>query len=507
MADAAANGGSAGIDGALTRLIEAGLISVLLLDEMLVVIARRGVLAKAVPSGVAIDEALPYLAGMAPDLLNLQDEPEAVFLLANVGLAGAAETEKINIEAFWQPADRRYCLLLHRLGLRTGPETEIMKQIKSRRIAEQHLQQTRRDLSARQWLVESLDQGAPVALAVFDPGLAYRFATRAWRELFGLGPEPVSGVLASASPLVAAFVNAERLRPVLAGRTLRDEDAPGSPGLVRWSAAPALKGEGATQGIVVVAFNRTDAQDEIARLTRQVGALEARNRALDEFVATIAHDLEAPRRAIDRAVAEPGPRTLAEIAEHSERQRRMLADLLEHAHAAMELAVLEPIDLNRLASEALNLTGRAEAFQIVCRPESARLTADRVPIETILRNLIANAVRHHDRDSGLIELTLLDAGEDWRLSIADDGPGIPESERMLMLEPFRRSERSAGTDGSGLGLALVATAVRRLGGSIQVEASSNGGRGAMFTIVWPKAPVTSGSPGENPGHCQRQGVS
>jgi signal transduction histidine kinase len=98
---------------------------------------------------------------------------------------------------------------------------------------------------------------------------------------------------------------------------------------------------------------------------------------------------------------------------------------------------MEPIDLDRLAGEALGLTGRAEAFQIVCRPALAMLTADRVPIETILRNLIANAVRHHDRGSGLIELTLLDAGEDWRLIIADDGPGIPDSERAFVLEPFR----------------------------------------------------------------------
>jgi signal transduction histidine kinase len=487
----AADGTPSGIDRALDRLIEAGLISILLLDETLTVVDRRGTLAQAVPAGMAIDEALPYLSGLAPDLLDLQDEPQAAFLLANVGLASSGQTEKVNIEAFWHPADRRYCLLLHRLGLRTEPETEIVKQVKSRRIAEQHLQQTRRDLNARQSLVASIEQSAPVALAVLDLDLNYRFATRTWRALFGLGPEPLTGRLASESPMVASFVNARCLAPALAGQTVHTDDAPCATGPIRWNAAPVLNGEGTTQSIVVMASSPAEMLAENTRLSHRVSLLEAQNRALDDFVATIAHDLEAPRRAIDRAVSTAGTESFAEIAGHSQRLRSLFADLLEHARAVAEPAICEPVDLHRSAEVALALTGQADAFRLACRQPMPPIVADRVALETILRNLIANSVRHHDRGAGHIEIDLVEEEADWRLAVTDDGPGIADCEGAPIFDPFRLPQRSSGEDGSGLGLALVATAVRRLGGSIRVGGRPDGGRGAVFTILWPKTPLSS----------------
>jgi signal transduction histidine kinase len=476
---------------AFERLLETGLVSVLILDADLRVIDRQGGLAEAVPVGVPVDEALPYLAGLAPDLLDLQDDPGATFLLANVGLANRDGAVKVHVEAFWQASDHCYCLLLHRLGLRTEPETEIVKQIRSRRIAEQHLQETRRDLAAQQSLVEALGHSAPVALAIVDPTLTYRFATRAWHALFGLGVEPLEGQRLSEPAGVTAVFNPDSLATALAGQAIVDREADLVSGRAAgrrllWNARPVLGAAGRVQALVIAAVDLSGFLESKESLSHRVSRLEAENRALDEFVATIAHDLEAPRRAIDRALVAPSASMVADIARHSDHMRGMLAGLLEHARATAAPASLEAIDLAAAAETALSATGRQADFQLSCQPAHPSLAVDRAPLETILRNLIANAVRHHDRGHGRIELGLQDLGTAWCLRIADDGPGIPEGDRQTIFEPFRRPATAAAREGAGLGLALVASATRRLGGVIRVGDRKDGGRGVEFTVEWPK---------------------
>ncbi len=294
-----------GIDRALDRLIGRGEIGVVLLDDSLIAVETRGVLARSVLIGVPIDEGLPYLAGLVPDLLNLQDEPDAAFLLSNVGIAGA---EKVNIEAFWQPGDRRYCLLIHKLGLRTAPEAEITKQIKSRRIAEQHLQQTRQALAEQTALTEILSEAAPVALAAIDQSHHYLFATTAWRDLFDLGLEPVAGrALTAGFPDGCPFPQ-EAIERAAAGQAVRDQETIGRTGgrekNLRYSAVPWRRGDGPPLGVLLVASERDGEQARAAVLSKRVTHLEDANRTLEEIIAIAAHDLEAPRRAIDRALGE-----------------------------------------------------------------------------------------------------------------------------------------------------------------------------------------------------------
>lgn len=106
----------------------------------------------------------------------------------------------------------------------------------------------------------------------------------------------------------------------------------------------------------------------------------------------------------------------------------------------------------------------------------------------MIRNLIDNAAKHHDRSDGTIRLTAVELEEFVEISVADDGPGIdPEFHKrvFLMFETLRRRDEH---DSSGMGLAMVKRLVEGQGGRICVESDlpSSEQRGTTFRFTWPK---------------------
>lgn len=143
-------------------------------------------------------------------------------------------------------------------------------------------------------------------------------------------------------------------------------------------------------------------------------------------------------------------------------------------------------DITRLTRECLMLHSR-EAVQknieLTLHAED-NLMMKIVPhaFLSIIDNLISNALRYIPVNSH-IEITLKHH-EGWlHLSVADDGPGIPESEHELVFNRFYRG-RSEVSSGSGLGLAIVKQAAAGLGGSVSLKAGT-GDRGCLFEVLIP----------------------
>lgn len=99
-----------------------------------------------------------------------------------------------------------------------------------------------------------------------------------------------------------------------------------------------------------------------------------------------------------------------------------------------------------------------------------------------LGNLLQNA-RCHAHEQIVVSFTR--EGTDYLLSVEDDGPGIPESDRACIFEPFTRldASRDRDTGGYGLGLAIVSRVAQWHDGSVCVTDSSLGG--ARFVLRWP----------------------
>ena len=115
------------------------------------------------------------------------------------------------------------------------------------------------------------------------------------------------------------------------------------------------------------------------------------------------------------------------------------------------------------------------------------MAGDPVALELVFRNLIGNAVRHGAGGKWIgVSAARFDDGVEIR--VCDRGPGIPETERERIFEPFYRGEqtRSQRVQGTGLGLSLVKTTVERQKGAVEVHNSPGGG--AQFTVRLPAAP-------------------
>jgi len=114
---------------------------------------------------------------------------------------------------------------------------------------------------------------------------------------------------------------------------------------------------------------------------------------------------------------------------------------------------------------------------------SCRIRGERHLLRTAVRNLVHNAVQYSPPPA-VIRVTLRPRGGRCRLTVHDEGPGIPRREQQRIFESFVRGDHAGlNPGGSGLGLYLVKRNAERLGGRVELESSP--GRGAAFTLDLP----------------------
>lgn len=108
----------------------------------------------------------------------------------------------------------------------------------------------------------------------------------------------------------------------------------------------------------------------------------------------------------------------------------------------------------------------------------------RMPLQQILMNLTSNAIKHHDRQEGHIEVTVQDRGPLYAFAVKDDGPGIAAQFHDRIFNMFQTLKPRDQVEGSGIGLTMVRKHIKTFGGSISLESSE--GHGSTFRFTWPK---------------------
>jgi signal transduction histidine kinase len=250
---------------------------------------------------------------------------------------------------------------------------------------------------------------------------------------------------------------------------------------------------------------RLEGSDEIAELAAEMDAmasgivtytaeLERSNSELDSFAATVGHDLRAPLRAIDTIAgwieADAGnlPATalghLDRLRDQVARMNSMLQELLRYAQASQVSGPVGPCDIETLINEQLELLAPEKLVKLTVEGELPTLFTPEPPLALVLRNLIDNAIRHHDGNVVGLRIAVERAGKRVVFRVSDDGPGIPPEAHERIFDLFRsRESRPAGC---GIGLALVRRIIQRLGGSIRVESPGGAAsRGSTFVFDWP----------------------
>lgn len=233
--------------------------------------------------------------------------------------------------------------------------------------------------------------------------------------------------------------------------------------------------------------------NEIAEVNHR---LELTNEELARFAYAASHDLRSPLRGVGQLVeltlADHGEALPAEARDHLEmihtrvhRMAKLLDDLLEYSRVGWLKDEPEAVDTTELVGEIVALTPESERFEFAL-DDMPVLRTSRVPLAQVLRNLVANAIKHHDRDRGRIEIACEEEDDHYVFAVRDDGPGIPPEDEARVFEMFQTLQPRDGGHGSGMGLALVRKIVTNRGGEVWLE--SDGGRGATIRFRWPKTP-------------------
>jgi signal transduction histidine kinase len=123
-------------------------------------------------------------------------------------------------------------------------------------------------------------------------------------------------------------------------------------------------------------------------------------------------------------------------------------------------------------------------FAVTVDPLLARIELPRIPLHPILMSLVDNAIKHHHKGAGRIEVKAEDRGDFYAFAVQDDGPGISERFHEQIFNAFQTLRPRDQVDGSGMGLAFVRRYVETYGGALSLE--SKEGEGSTFGFTLPK---------------------
>ena len=279
------------------------------------------------------------------------------------------------------------------------------------------------------------------------------------------------------------------------------------------AAAPVL----GTDGVAIAREARIDEVRELARALddasqairerrqhseREREALRASDRAKEEFLAMLSHELRNPLGALVTAArllrdAPPDSDTYKRAQDVLERQTRQMTRLIEDLLDASRLAMgkvtmsLERVDVGQLAASVVEMwraSGRLENHEVTVRANAAIVVGDRARLEQVISNLLDNALKFTPRGEGITVEVAAEA-RFARLTVADQGRGIPAADLERIFQPFvqGRQDQSRSEGGLGVGLALVKRIVEMQGGNVRAE-SAGEGRGARIVVCLPLAP-------------------
>ena len=380
--------------------------------------------------------------------------------------------------------------------------TGIVRDISDLKRAERELQ-AERDYAAG--VIASIQDG----LVVRDLTGAIVQVNRRFCEMTGFEPDELAGVRPPFPywPENAGETEAILLRAGEGGEAdvrLRRRDGELIEAIV--TVAPVRDASGERILEVETVKDVTERRRQQAALRESEARLQAQEesqRLKDEFVTLVSHELRTPltsvmgylELALEETDLTPDTRRMLEVAmRNAGRLRSLVGDVLL---LAREDAGRLTIDLREVRLEEL-LASAVEGARPLAESKGVALTADLAPAPPILAdadrlgqlmdNLLSNATKFTPRGGGVrVGLSVEDGMA--RITVADDGPGIPLDEQARLFERFYRARRATeeNVPGTGLGLAIAKAIAEGHGGRIGV--SSAEGEGSVFWVDLPRVPA------------------
>jgi signal transduction histidine kinase len=220
------------------------------------------------------------------------------------------------------------------------------------------------------------------------------------------------------------------------------------------------------------------------------------------FAAAAAHELKTPLAGLllhaemlaeDLGDSEHRSHYAATVSSEAERLGRVVSNMLDLSRleratplAAPQAGDLGPAVMQRVEQQRTRLEDAGLAVEIAIEKDLPLALFDTDALGQILDNLLDNAEKHtRDAKDRRLTVRVGSDGNQFRVEVADNGPGIPRGQRRGMFRPFDRSDDAVGRPGLGLGLAVARSLARAQGG--ELELVSNDRPGATFVLRLPRA--------------------
>jgi signal transduction histidine kinase/CheY-like chemotaxis protein len=377
--------------------------------------------------------------------------------------------------------------------------TELDERVVRRTAA---LEKASAALRERNALLNAITTSTPDFIFAKDRDGRMLMANPAWLKAFGRSESEVLGlddnerlVLESGETMILEETVAERT--YLATKSpLRDERARVI-GLI---------------GVATDITERKQAQRELEKLVvaeqRLRAEAERANRAKDEFLAIVSHELRSPLNALRGwshllATTRPLEQSLVEraskaIKRNVDHQTRLIDDLLDTSRIVsgkltIERRVVNLVEIVLAALDAARPGAAAKEIDLRFTPDDATImvVGDAGRMQQLVSNLLSNAVKFTP-ERGAIAVLLLKNAERVQLLVKDNGIGIAPEFLPHVFDRFTQADTSAArrAGGLGIGLALVRHIALLHGGQVRAD-SAGVGRGSAFTVELPAAPASA----------------
>ncbi|MBD1834448.1 PAS domain-containing protein [Cyanobacteria bacterium FACHB-472] len=226
---------------------------------------------------------------------------------------------------------------------------------------------------------------------------------------------------------------------------------------------------------------------------------EAANRAKDEFLSNLSHELRNPLNTIlgwaqilrTRQLDKAAVTRALEVMERSARtQSQLIEDMLDISRITsgklhLNTRLLDLVSLVGVAIESVQFSAEAKSIQIVSQLTSATIVGDVERLQQVLWNVLVNAIKFTP-SGGRVEITLVPVQTHAEIRVSDTGQGIEAELLPYIFERFRQGDSSTtkGKQGLGLGLSIVRHIVELHGGTVRAE-SPGVGQGSTITVRLP----------------------
>jgi PAS domain S-box-containing protein len=221
--------------------------------------------------------------------------------------------------------------------------------------------------------------------------------------------------------------------------------------------------------------------------------LSQANKDLEQFAYVASHDLKAPLRAISNLAKwieedmqvhmnEETAENMGLLLNRVDRLEHLLDDLLAFSRAGRIEEDIRLVNTHKIIMDIIDLLGNPDQFIFEVSPELPELETVPTAFSMIMRNLISNAIKHHDKPNGRIIIKAEARPDCFVFGVSDDGPGIPDKGHVKVFDLFTSLKSHDEVEGSGMGLSICRRTVDALGGEIWIETTGKEGVTFLFTV-------------------------